>query len=438
MQLFLADLISPSRSVPRTAATAPRPHPVPPPVSFSQPALFDIPRTFHLCGTVQDLGRRADPHLVAWADQFTRRHAARLGWKHAVTWRARVGVTAALGLLQVPGAYLVPVDIAFMTQITQSLNHVTAILTTAGLLKGERLDSAIVWAHQQITSLPAPMAREVRTWLTTMSQGRLEPPRRRPRSADTIRSTLSWALPALNQWAAAGRTSLREITPHDVRTVRLPTGGSRRALLQGLHSLFRILKDQHMVFTDPTTGMKTGSHPATIPLPLDPGRIRDALTSTNIEQAVLCALVAFHALTVRQLQHLTLTDYTPSHPLGPRLTIGGRHVPLAAPVADRLDAYLAHRHRTWPTTANPHLFLNRATATTATAQVNHTWIASCLGPHLTARDLRTDRILYEAHTTGGDPKILTVLFGLGLNSSLRYTRTVTHPALDTVRPDGQS
>ncbi|MFJ3762964.1 hypothetical protein [Streptomyces sp. NPDC090080] len=406
-----------------------------PPPAFRQPALFDIPRTFHLCGTVQDLGGRADPHLVAWVDPFIRRHAARRGWKHPVTWRTRVGVNAALGLLKVPGAYLVPVDIALMTRITQSLNHVTAVLQQAGLLEGERLPAAVEWAHQQITVLPAPMAGEVRAWLTTMHQGRLQPPRRRPRSAATLRAQLSWALPALTQWAAAGKTSLREITPHDVRTARPPTGSPRSHMLQGLRSLFRILKDQHLVFTDPTAGMRTGSHLATIPLPLDAGPIRDALTSDNPEQAALCALIAFHALTVRQLQHLTLTDYAPGPRPGPCLTVGGRRIPLAPPVADRLDACLAHRHRTWPATANPHLFLNRATATTTTATVNSTWIARRLGPHLTARALREDRLLYEAQAVSGDPKHLTDLFGLSTNAALRYTATVTHPALDVVVPE---
>ncbi|MFF4709308.1 hypothetical protein ACWC4D_33915 [Streptomyces sp. NPDC001288] len=67
--------------------------------------------------------------------------------------------------------------------------------------------------------------------------------------------------------------------------------------------------------------------------------------------------------------------------------------------------------------------------------VNSAWIGRRLGPHLTARDLRTDRILYEAHTTGGDPKHLTDLFGLSTNTALRYTGTDTHPGLDTLQPD---
>ncbi|MER5795255.1 hypothetical protein [Streptomyces sp. NPDC001980] len=404
-----------------------------PPPSFVQPALFHIPRTFRLCGTIRDLGRHADPQLAAWADQLTRRHAARCGWKPVVTRRVRFGVHAALALLKAPGAYLVPADIAPMTQLTDSVRHITTVLRQAGLLEGDRIPAVVTWVHKRIAPLPAPMAEEVRAWLTTMSEGRTDPPRRRPRAAGTIRNHLSWALPALIQWTAAGKTSLREITPHDVRTVRPPAGVHPTHMLTGLRCLFRILKDQHIVFTDPTHGMKVGAYPATIPLPLDTAHIRDALTSTDPAQAALCALIAFHALTPRQIQHLTLTDYdTAPHP---RLTVDGRTISLTPPVADRLDTYLVHRHQKWPVTANPHLFINRTTAITTTAQVDNLWIGSRLGPRLTARALREDLLLHEAHATGGDLKHLTDLFGLSTNSALRYTSTVTHPGLDALQPD---
>ncbi|MGW4750320.1 hypothetical protein ACWEPR_36670, partial [Streptomyces sp. NPDC004290] len=312
--------------------------------------------------------------------------------------------------------------------------HLSVILTTAGLLEGDRLPAAITWAHEQIAPLPTPMADEVRAWLTTMHQGRSSPPRRMPRSAITIRLQLRWSLPALTQWAAEGRTSLREVTPRDVRAALPPPGTARARMGQGLRSLFGVLKDQQMVFTDPTFRIQTGAQAVpTIPVPLDVARIRDALHSADPAGAALCALISFHALTVHQLQHLKLTDLTGD---GHLTTVGSR-IPLAALARDLLDVYLAHRRRRWPHTANPYLFINRNTAITTTAKVNNRWIDIHLGPHLTASALRHDRLLDEAHAADGDPKILTVLFGLGLNSALRYTRTVTHPSLDVVRPGGE-
>ncbi|MFY4722206.1 hypothetical protein [Streptomyces sp. LaBMicrA B280] len=94
----------------------------------------------------------------------------------------------------------------------------------------------------------------------------------------------------------------------------------------------------------------------------------------------------------------------------------------------RLAAYLDHRRRHWPTTANPHLFVHFRSATTS-APVGHRWINLHLGPHLTIRALRNDRLLHEAQATGGDVKRLGDLFGISPRTAYRFTRTLGHPDL---------
>ncbi len=189
------------------------------------------------------------------------------------------------------------------------------------------------WAEQRITPLPAGMANEVRIWFTVMREGSSTPPRRRPRSETTIRLHLCWALPALIRWAADGKTSLREISPADVRAVLAPSGLARTQMGQGLRSLFRVLQARRLVFTDPACQVKTAFPDLTIPMPLPVDHIRDALRSTDPTRALLCALLAFHGLSAHQVRHLTLTDLTSD---GNGLTVEGlspaaesRWIPLA-------------------------------------------------------------------------------------------------------------
>ncbi|WP_256921061.1 hypothetical protein [Streptomyces hilarionis] len=426
-QLFFADLFS-SRH--RGAAIIPpvplRPEPTPPP-AHRQLVLCDAVRTLRRRGT-EGLARRADPHLAAWVEQFTREEAIRYSWSRDTTWRVRTGVNIVLGFLQTPGAALTADDVAVLRQVNLPHGHVTAILERAGLLTSDRVPAVITWAEQQITALPPAMAGQIRAWLTLMHEGSTSPPRRHPRSETTIRLHLHWAMPALTQWAATGKTSLREITPHDIRTALPPTGATRTQMGQGLRSIFRLLKAQRLVFTDPARQVSTGFPAPTIPMPLPVEHIRAALDSADPAQALLAALAAFHALTAQQIQHLRLTDIHDSH-----LDVDKRRVPLAEPVRQRLAAYLHHRRRHWPTTANPHLFLHFRTATT-TAHVGHRWINLRLGPHLTTRALRNDRLLDEALATDGDAKRLGDLFHISTRTAQRFTHSLEHPDLRTPTP----
>lgn len=126
-----------------------------------------------------------------------------------------------------------------------------------------------------------------------------------------------------------------------------------------------------------------------LPLALDSAVIRDDLNSPDPVIALAVALVAFHALTGRQIRELRLTDI-----IDGRLILDGRDIPLAAPVRTRLTAWLDHRARTWPETANPHLLINRRTAPRLVPiGRNWPWKHTSLRP----QSLREDRILHEIH-----------------------------------------
>ncbi|WP_406841873.1 hypothetical protein ACICHK_43590 (plasmid) [Streptomyces sp. AHU1] len=99
---------------------------------------------------------------------------------------------------------------------------------------------------------------------------------------------------------------------------------------------------------------------------------------------------------------------------------------LAEPVRARLAAYLAHRHRRWPHTANPYFLVNFRTALT-TRPVSRPWL--WLQYPSSSLLLRDDRIVDEVQADT-DPRTLCELFGLTHNAVTRYTwpyQDAAHP-----------
>jgi hypothetical protein len=289
------------------------------------------------------------------------------------------------------------------------------------MLDDDRVPALDTWFDRAVKSLPEPMSTELRTWFEVLRDGNSTPPRTRPRNPGTIRLKLRWALPALHAWAAAGHTTLREITREHVLAVLPPSGTPRATAGQGLRSIFAVLKGKKLVFSNPTARIRTGSPESREPLPAALDKLREALACGDPLRAAVAALLAFCALEPRQLPRLLLTDVRDG-----QLHLPDRAVPLAAPVRDRICAWLNDRQRRWPQTANPHLFIRQQTAT-RTSMVQTDWITIRLG--ISAQVLREDRILREAHATGGDARRLCDLFGLSVSGAERYTATVDHPAI---------
>lgn len=157
-----------------------------------------------------------------------------------------------------------------------------------------------------------------------------------------------------------------------------------------------------------------------MPLPMEPTAIRDALVNPDPAVALAVSLVAFHALMTSQVQHIKLTDIIDGRLRMP----DGRFIPLAKPVLVHLAAWLDHRAKRWSETKNPYLLVTIQTAPRLSPPSrNFPWKKA----GVTAQALRADRILYEVEQTGGDVRRICDLFGIGIETALRYSHTATGP-----------
>jgi integrase len=369
------------------------------------------------------LHQLAHPDDVAPLEAVAHQLADANKWSPKQRKEAIIGTRIMLGI-QVDGRAPVRAsEVEALRDIDMCVWTVIEVLATAGALIEDRVPAIDAWFDERIAGLPDPMVAELRIWFDIMKNGTRTPPRRRPRSQQTINLHLNWALPILRQWAAAGQASLREITKEHVLDALPATGAERSRAGQGLKSIFRLLKGRKVLFLDPTARLKTGEHPSNQPLPLDPDRIRqvrDLLFAEDPATAVVVALIAFHGIRMGQLQRIELTDIRDG-----RLAVDGRLIPLADPVRERLAAWLDHRATTWPNTTNGYLFVNRRSAY-RDCTVGTRWLRLAIGPTVTPRQLREDRILAEAHANGGDVRAISDLFGLSINASSRYAYTLEH------------
>lgn len=179
-----------------------------------------------------------------------------------------------------------------------------------------------------------------------------------------------------------------------------------------MRSLFSILKARKVTFLNPAHGLANPGTARGVPLPLDTAAVRATLDSPDPAVALAVALVAFHALTNLQVRRVQLTDITDG-----RLRAGDRSIPLAEPVRSRLSAWLGHRTMTWPSTINPYLFVTQRSAPRPVHPGSQfPWKKTNLRPQA----LREDRILAEAHASGGDVRLLCDLFGMSVEGASRY------------------
>lgn len=228
------------------------------------------------------------------------------------------------------------------------------------------------------------------------------------------------------QWAEQ-HESLREISRDDVLGALRGTGSRRNDILGGLRSVFKVLKGRKLAFVNPTARIRADRPRFRIPVPLDAADLTAIIESADSTQAEMGALMIFHGLRPRQLRSLKLTDVCDG-----RLYVDRLVILLAPQVRERLASYLDYRSRRWPTTANPHIFVNLITAN-RTTQANYSWVNKKLG--VLAQRIREDRIIDEIQATAGDLRRVSDLFGLDIASTLRYAATLNHPDLgtDTVR-----
>ena len=419
-QLFLADMFraggGPKAKAHRQAAPpAAAPAPIEP-VAHRQLVLFEWPRDLQ-AGQRHGLPPLPDPWLADALQRFAAEHAARYGWRASTTEPVQRGIRMLLSIQDTPGAPIRESEVLPLSQLGISARGVLDVLAAAGMLEPDREPAIVGWFAVQLAAFPEQMRSELLVWFEVMRNGSATPPRYRPRSDQTTASQFRFALPALRSWAAR-HESLREIAREDVLAALPASGTPRDRMLQGLRSIFRVLKGRQLVFVNPAARFSVPKPEQPIPAPIDLAALRSLLDSDDPARAALAALLAFHAVRVWQLRELKLADLRDG-----RLHIGAQTILLADPVRERLAAYLDYRARRWPATVNAHLFVNDQSHG-RTRPVTPWWIRKRLG--MSPQAIRQDRILDEAHASRGDIRRVSDLFGLSTAGAYRYTAAIDH------------
>lgn len=390
------------------------------------------PTTLVLAGWVQPtlIDVEPDPELVLqralienseltrYCAAIVREHAERFGWSI----RQRNDVVRSLRLLQTlrdsPTAKIRASDVLVLPRWGGSIASALDVLEAADLLIEDRPRPIELYFTTKTASLPPVMRQQLEVWMSILLDGATSAPRQHARHPLTVKVHVRAVAPAVTVWAEAGHQSLAEITAAQVRAA-LPGTGSQRALMQrGLRSLFKTLKARKLIFANPTRGLKGTQLNGTVPMPMDTALIREKLNSPQSVIALAVALVAFHALTAKQVSELRLTDIVDN-----RLAIDSRIIPLADPVRERLARWLDYRQRRWPNSRNPHLIVHQRSAPRLLpANTTYPWRQAGIGPQA----LREDRILGEVRATGGDARHLSDLFGIRIATTNRYLDTLEH------------
>jgi hypothetical protein len=310
-----------------------------------------------------------------------------------------------------------------------SARHVLSFLQQRGLLipdPARQVDvhqRAIELRRQQ---LPAEIAEELRRWVLVLrGEGRRAHP---PLPFETIRKYLGYLHPVLDEWAQQA-TSLREITTDDVQAaLRQRPGQPGLDLASAVRSLFQALKQERLIFRDPTRGIRTTAI-VRLPVPIPTDRLCGLIDRAEGPMAQLVvALVAIHGLGKRETPQLLLEDLDlPSGTLITRREMLRHKVYLDEITHPLAAAWLRERHLRWLHTTNPYLLISQQTAAMATrppiSSMVMTDIFRPLG--LNPSKLRQDRILDEARHTA-DPVHLIRVFGIAAETAMRYVYAA-HP-----------
>ncbi|MER6958897.1 hypothetical protein [Streptomyces sp. NPDC000618] len=365
----------------------------------------------------------ADPVAAAWLGGELTGWAASRGWTRRRLSGARRGLHILLAVQDTPGAPVAATLIDQLTGIGLPARLLEEFLTAHSFTADDRTPAVDAWFTRTTAGLPEPMTGQLAHWMAARLHGHCQPPRSRPRSEATVRHQLHFALPVLTRLADAGTRDLADVTAAQLRTqldaCRL-TGTDYTHTASGLRAVFTTLAAHRAIASNPAVHLRVGTPAPTIPLPADPAPIRHALTSPDPARAAVTALLAFHALRAGEIRRLTLDDTRRALEDG-RLHLPGRTVRLDEPVRVRLAAYLAHRNKRWPHTANPYFFVTMRTAL-STMPVSRPWLYRQYPA--SSGLLRSDRIVDEVQAADGDIRLICDLFGLSIQAAHRYTAGV--------------
>jgi integrase len=157
-----------------------------------------------------------------------------------------------------------------------------------------------------LASLPGQIGSEAGIWVQVVrGQVRVGHP---ALAYKTIRNYLDYLLPVLTGWASR-HASLREVTRQDILdAVDARHGPVIQHRIVALRSLFRALRQEQVIFRDPTRGISLPA-PARLPQPLPTDRVAGLLNRADGQAARLAiALVAIHAVPWADLVRIQTGD----------------------------------------------------------------------------------------------------------------------------------
>ncbi|MFE3688051.1 hypothetical protein ACFXPM_33130 [Streptomyces sp. NPDC059095] len=195
-------------------------------------------------------------------------------------------------------------------------------------------------------------------------------------------------------------------------------GSQRKHTLVALRSLFTRAKKNGTIFKNPTSRIRVGQQANSVIQPLESEHIQSSVASvTRPADRLILALAAVHAARPGAIRRIQLDDLDIGNR---RLVINSRVRPLDELTLQTALAWLEHRRRRWPDTANPHLLINKQTAL-ETGPISGVSVSAALrGQTATLERLRVDRQLEEALVHGPDPLHLAEVFGLAEKTAVRY------------------
>jgi hypothetical protein len=406
---------------------------IPQPTLPGQQLLFAMRRDW---SPLVDIDRRTGclPELSAAARQLVSafdRIMREQHWPEQARWMNRRTLTILISWLGADAPVLESdvYDLA-RADVNLAAKRVCQFLKGRGLLiedAGLHQDRDQKWINQALAALPPVISSELRTWVSVLrGEGRRE---HEAISYWAIRRYLFALRPVLDQWITEGITRLREITTTQVRQSVTASPGSRgRTLLIALRSLFRALKQERIIFRDPTRGLVL-AEVENLPQPIPTDRLQGLLEhARGAFGRLVLALVAVHALPPQEVTRLLVADLDLARG---RLDVGRGyrcHTLHLEDLTYRLAAeWLTERHRRWPHSANPHLLVSQQTALDANCPSVgvRTLKGACPSLELSLWQLREDRILHEASLTA-DPLHLIRLFGISIGAAMRYI-AAAHP-----------
>lgn len=420
----------------RAAARRPPPPPISPHLlNPRQGVLFDTRRDWS-CFAKGTLGQLPSltPAAQSLLEEF-RRQAAERGLDEQVN---RIAARSLRILLAWLGADA-PVHEADIWSLPAdrpgtSARHILGFLQQRGLAipdPDRQIDIHQRAIEQRLAELPAGIADELRAWVRVLrGEGRRE---HRAMSFKTIRKYLGYLAPVLTHWVGKA-ASLREITREDVQAVlKQRPGQPGLDLASALRSLFQALKQERLIFRDPTRGI-TMTAVVRLPVPIPTDRLRGLIDRADGPMAKLVvALVAIHGLGRNEAPKLLLDDLD----LQDGTLLVRREFTRHTVYLDELThtlaiSWLRERRRRWPRTTNRHLLLSQQTAVMqapVSIMVMHD-IFRPLG--ISPSKLRQDRILDEAKHTA-DPVHLMRVFGISAATAMKYVYTA-HPERRSTLP----